>query len=201
MACDIYCLPPPLCPPPSHPLLPHHPAGLLVFCGALCALLRCGRHPLGRGHAPGGRKKRTDGNPERRIRSHLLKKQNKSQTLNGPYLTFFCQHSGSSFTCVEWTGGARGRGAALASASCLLTAMTMTVRAQFLGLSLALLAAVMAGGDLHQYTQTHFLEFWLRHQDPKWPTSSSWLASHTFSMLLLVTEELRLSEDFLCRSF
>lgn len=57
-----------------------------------------------------------------------------------------------SFTCVEWTGGAGGGGAALARASRFLAAMTVTVRAQLLWLSLAVLAAVVTGGDLHQHT-------------------------------------------------
>lgn len=54
-------------------------------------------------------------------------------------------------TCVEWTGGAGRWGAALAGASGLLAPMTVTVRAQLLGLSLAVLAAVVTWGNLSQH--------------------------------------------------
>lgn len=56
-------------------------------------------------------------------------------------------------TCVEWTGGAGRWGAALAGASGLLAPMTVTVRAQLLGLSLAVLAAVVTWGNLSQHRQ------------------------------------------------
>ena len=55
-------------------------------------------------------------------------------------------------TCI-WTGGAGGGRTALASASCLLTAVTMTVWAQLLGLRLTVLVAVVSGGYLGQNTQ------------------------------------------------
>ena len=53
-------------------------------------------------------------------------------------------------TCVEGTGGAGGRGAALASASRLFAAVRKTMRAQLLGLAFAVLAAVMSGRKLSQ---------------------------------------------------
>lgn len=51
----------------------------------------------------------------------------------------------SGSTCVKGTGGTGGGGAALAGASCLLTAVTVTVGAQLLGPSLAVLYAVVTG--------------------------------------------------------
>lgn len=76
MACGIYCPPPHhppphLCPPPSRPPLRPRPPGPPVSCVAPCAPQRCGHRRLGRGHAPGGRMMRTDGNPGRTRGNHL----------------------------------------------------------------------------------------------------------------------------------
>lgn len=142
MACGIYCPPPPLppphlSPPPSHRLRPR-PPGLLASCDAPYAPHHCGRHHLGHGPAPGGRTMRTDGNPERKTESHLQEKHKVVVKLKKThcYQQSFCHLLNISLwllshlshgTCVERTGGAGGGGAALASASRLLTAMTVTM--------------------------------------------------------------------------
>ncbi len=66
-----------------------------------------------------------------------------------PHLLFHSLYG----TCVEWTGGAGGGGAALASASCLLAAVSMTVGAQLLGLPFTVFVAVVTGGHLHRNTE------------------------------------------------
>lgn len=134
-ACGIYCppLPPPpprLCPPPSRRPPRPHPPGRPASCGAPCAPRRCGRRcRLGRDRAPGGRMMRTGGSPERKTGSHLQEENTVMVKVEDCHCQQPPRHLllATCCTCVERTGRAGRRGAALAGASRLLTAMAVAV--------------------------------------------------------------------------
>lgn len=132
-------------------------------------------------------------------------RKKKHQTLNGLYVTFFCQHSAAHLLPVlNGLEEQEEEEQLLPALPVFLLRWPWLCELSFLdfpspSLLLWWLEEICINTHKHKLFRIQAQVLW--HQDSQWPTSSSGLASHTFSMLLLVTEELRLSEDFLCRSF